>query len=155
MIRFLTVLFGSFVLIPLTYLMGFLFRHQSANHGSDYLILILYIFGHLAAEIFNKIEKTRENFPPVYMITLVLADPFIYFIQVPKIKDYFKKNSESYLVAYILFLVYFLIGIALIVLLNYLIERDLQKVKKHVGSKEKSSSKDEDEAALRVNQVSK
>ena len=133
MIRFLTVLFGSFVLIPLTYLMGFLFRHQSANHGSDYLILILYIFGHLAAEIFNKIEKTRENFPPVYMITLVLAEPFIYFIQVPKIKDYFKKNSESYLVAYILFLVYFLIGIALIVLLNYLIERDLQNVKKPVG----------------------
>jgi hypothetical protein len=58
--KFLAIVVASFMMIPLTYLLGFALRHR-ANLAPAYLILIVYIFGYLAAEIHTKLTVHKAG----------------------------------------------------------------------------------------------
>lgn len=79
--KFLAIVVASFMMIPLTYLLGFALRHR-ANLAPAYLILIVYIFGYLAAEIHTKFTVYKSR--PFLLFGTMLANPFIFLIWLPK-----------------------------------------------------------------------
>jgi hypothetical protein len=81
-LKVLAVVTGSFTMIPLTYLIGFMLRHK-ADHAPAYLILIVYIFGYLAGELHNMFASVRDY--PLALCFSCLANPFIFLIWMPKL----------------------------------------------------------------------
>jgi hypothetical protein len=81
-LKVMAVISGSFTMIPLTYLIGFMLRHK-ADHAPAYLILIVYIFGYIIGELHNMFASIRDY--PVALCLGCLANPFIFLIWMPKL----------------------------------------------------------------------
>ena len=151
--KLLAIVVGSFTMIPLTYLLGFALRHR-VNLAPAYLILIVYIFGYLAAEIHTKFNVYKSR--PFLLFTTMLANPFIFLIWLPKMINTYKEDYVRISLALCVYTV--LIGIALMFLLKWLIDHDLLKIKAPMDSKCKLTIHDEEndkDAALRASQISK
>jgi len=79
--KLLAIVVASFTMIPLTFLLGFALRHR-ANLAPAYLILIVYIFGYLAAEIHTKFTVYKSR--PLLLFGTMLVNPFVFLIWLPK-----------------------------------------------------------------------